>query len=138
MLVLVPRRADAKDGPALGDHVEGGDLLREQGRIPVGDSRHQRGELDAAGLRGEGRQRDVRLEHRLGLRADATNLIEVVHHGDEVEACGLGRLGILDHPVEQSRAIGAGEREVGHVKSEKQAHMNLKASGLGVVFRERP
>ncbi len=42
---------------------------------------------------GQGGQRGVGLEHGLGLGADAADLIEVVHHGHEVE---VGRLGCLD------------------------------------------
>ena len=59
--------------------------------------------------RGERRQRGVRLQHRLGLGPDAADLIEVVHHRDQVEAGRLGRLRQLDDALEEP--LGGHPRE---------------------------
>jgi hypothetical protein len=121
VLVLVPRRPDAQDRPAFRDHVERRHLFREQRRVPIGDAGDQRPELDARGARGDACKGRVGLEHRRGLRTHAPDLIEVVHHGDEVEARSLGSPRLLDHVVEQLVVGDAREREVGHVKAEEQS-----------------
>ena len=63
-------------------------------------------------------QRRVRLEHRIGLRTHAADLIEVVHHRHQAEAGSLSSAGALDHAIEQGGARGPWERVVRHMKSE--------------------
>ena len=123
VLVLIPRGTDPEDGATPGDDVEGRDLFGQQRRIAIGDAGDQGSELDARSPRRDGGERRVGLEHRVGLRTDATDLIEVVHHGDEVETGGLSRLRLLDHMVEQLVVGNTGERVVGHVKTEESSHV---------------
>ena len=97
VLGLEPRRAEAEDRAAAGDHVERGDRLREQapgcGRSPR--SRACRGGRVFVS-RARAAERRPGLEHRFVLLPDARDLVEVVHDGDHAEAGGLGRLGLLD------------------------------------------
>ena len=48
VLALVPGGADAEHGPAAGQHVERGDDLGEQARVPVGDAGDEQLQLDGA------------------------------------------------------------------------------------------
>ena len=123
VLILVPRSADAEDGATLGDHVESRHHLGQQRGIAIRDSRHERAQLDPRRLGRERAQRRVRLHHRLGLRTDPAYLIEVIHHGDEVEAFRLGRLRVLDDTIEQLVLWDAGESEARHVEAEEGSHV---------------
>ena len=93
-----------------------GDLLGQHRRIAIRDAGHERAEADRRGLAGQRGEDRPALEHRLGGRAQTRDLVEVVHHGDELEAGGLGRLGLLDDAVEEAlrrdvRVAVAGEVE---------------------------
>jgi len=50
---------------------------------------------------------------RDSLRTDPAYLIEMVHHGYEVEAGLFGGLGVLGHAVEQAVVGNPGKREGG-------------------------
>ena len=94
---LEPAGADAEDRPAAADHVQRRDGLGEQRRVAVGIAGDQRRQLDVLGRARQRPERGVRLEHRLVWFAQRWQLVEVVHHQDRVEACGLGLLGLRLH-----------------------------------------
>ena len=64
----------------------------------------------------------VGLEHRLILRADRANLIEVIHDRHEVEAGCLSRRGQFDHALEDARVGNSFECVVGHMEAEEGSH----------------
>ena len=70
VLVVVPGRADAEDGPARGDDVEGRHHLGQIGRVAVGDARHHRAEAGPLGPRRDGGEQRVapRAWDRCGVR----------------------------------------------------------------------
>jgi hypothetical protein len=116
VLLLEPGGADAEDGPALRHHVEGGDDLGQQRRVPVGDAGDQGGQVDGAGAGGQTAEQRVGLQHLLLGRAEHGQLEEVVHDEDRVEARLLGGLGGVDEDVEQLGGGSVGEREVGKLE----------------------
>ena len=61
----------------------------------------------------------VGLQHRCLFRADAADLVEVVHHRDDVEAGRLGRLDEAHEVLEELVVRHAREGEEGHVVAEE-------------------
>ena len=122
MLVLVPGRPESQHRAAAGQHVQRRDHLRQQGRVPVRDTRHERRELYLRGSLGERRERRVPLQHLVRLRAHALDLIEVVHHRHERETRVLHGFHVPDGSLEQllRRRVGIGVR--GHVVAEPGLH----------------
>jgi glutaryl-CoA dehydrogenase len=100
---LVPGRPDAQHRPAARQHVQRGDLLGQQPRLPVDHRRHDREQLDPGGPRGQPAQRGVGLEHLVFWRPDVPDLPHMVHHANPVHATLLGRRGHLTQPPRQSR-----------------------------------
>jgi len=93
VLTLVPGGADAQEGPATAEHVEGGDDLGEQPGVPVGDAGDEQAEVEVAGLSGQEAERGVALEHRLGWAAERLHLEPVVHHRQRAHAALVGGAG---------------------------------------------
>ena len=71
----------------------------------------------------EGAERGVRLEHRVVRRADARQLVEVVHHEHGVEPGRLRLAGLRGHGVEQILDRDAGIGEVRNLVAEPDAHV---------------
>ena len=85
-LFLVPARADPQPRPAAGQHVQGGDGLGQDARVPVDGPGDERAEPGARRVRGQEAQRGVRLQHFVLGRPDRADLEEVVHDHDVREA----------------------------------------------------
>ena len=122
MLDVIPGRPEPEDRAPPGDHVERRRLLREQRRVPIRDPRDQRPEPDPTRLSGKRRKRHPALEHRFGDRADALDLIEVVHHGDEAEAGLFRGTCLCDDALEESIGRYLGVGVAGEVETEPNAH----------------
>ena len=144
VLLLVPGGPDAEDGPAARQHVQRRDLLGEHRRIAVRDAGHERAQADRRGLAGQRGEDRPALEHRLGGRAHARDLVEVVHHGDELEAGRLGGLGLLDDAVEEAlrrdvRVAVAGEvkTEPGVARGRRSRHAGIMRPSAGCRRRPR-
>ena len=69
-LVLVPPEADAEHEPSAREHVEAGDRLRGDDRLPLRDERDAGAEQDAVRDRRGHRERDERVERALVLVAE--------------------------------------------------------------------
>jgi hypothetical protein len=91
-LLLVPAGADAQRGAAAGQHVQGGDDLEQQSRMPVVHPGDLRAEPDFRGDAGQEGERRVTLQHLVLRRADVLDLEEVVHHPQRVEPRVVGGL----------------------------------------------
>ena len=89
--------------------------------IAVGVAGDQGAQLHTLGGGGQRAESGVGLEHRLVGRAEAGQLIEVIHHEDRVEAGGLGFLSLGDDGGEEFGDAGA-VGEVGDLKSESNRH----------------
>src|SRR5829696_1065547 len=63
VLLLVPGRADAEEGPTPGDDVEVGHDLRQVGRVPVRDAGDEGAELHPRGAGRQCGQEGVAIEH---------------------------------------------------------------------------
>ena len=124
VLGLVPCSADAHDRAAFGNDVECGHGLGQQRGVAVGHAGHEGGQLHARSLGRQRGKRRVSLEHGIGLRTHASYLVEVVHHGDHVEAGLLGRLHAFRNAIEQAIVRYPRIRVVRHVKSEESWHRN--------------
>ena len=127
VLLLVPGRPEPEDRPTAGDDVERRRRLGQERRVAVGHAGHERAQPDPrrlAGERGEGRPA---LEHRIGDRSDALDLVEVVHHGDEAEPGRLGGTRLLDDAIEQPLGRRVRERVVGQVQAEPGFHQRLRS-----------
>lgn len=74
-LGLEPARAEADDGAAVRDVIDGRDLLREDGGIAEEGRRDQRSEADTLGLGAHGGELAPRLEDRQGRHGDAVDVI---------------------------------------------------------------
>jgi hypothetical protein len=117
MLTLVPGCADAELGPAARHHVKGGDDLRQQPGVTVGDTGDQQPQADALGAPGQEAEGGVALEHRLATIGELLHL-EVVVHQRERRAPGI--LG-LTRRTRKDRSDGlrtAGKGEVGEVDTQ--------------------
>ena len=112
VLVVVPSRADAENGPTRGDDVESCHDLGQVGRVAVGDAGHHRAEAGALGPGGDRSEEGVGLEHRVCARPDARDLVEVVHHPHRVEAGLLGGHRDLGDTLEELPVRDAGECEI--------------------------
>jgi drug/metabolite transporter (DMT)-like permease len=110
VLALVPGRADAEHRPAAGQHVEGGDDLGEQTRVPVGDPADKQAEPQPLGLGGDEVQHRVALEHRVARGREVLHLEVVVHRGEPAEPGLLGRdRGVADRGPQGGTAVGVAE-----------------------------
>ena len=94
VLVRLPACPEPELRPPAGDHVERGDHLGDQRRVPVARAEDELAEPDAGGLDRERRQADERLERDL-VRRDGLGL-EMVEQPDGVEAERLGLVGDRD------------------------------------------
>ena len=112
VLVLVPCRADAENGPTGGDDIERRHNLGQVGGVAVGDAGHHGAEAGPRCASGDRSKKRVGLEHRVGAGPDAGDLVEVVHHPHRVEPRFLGGHRYLGDPVEELRVLDAGEREI--------------------------
>jgi hypothetical protein len=135
VLGIVPGGTDAEHRATTGDRVERRDLLREHRRVAIRHTGHERPQPDATRLAGERRKHEPALEHRLIFAADAADLVEVVHDRHEVEAGGLGCLGLFDDAVEEMLGCCVGVGVGGEVKTEPDAHEAMGA--LRELRRER-
>ena len=86
VLELEPAGTDAELGTPAGDMVEGGELLGQQSRVPVGVAGDQGRQAHTVGVLGQRRQQRVALEHLVLGRPEHGQLVEVVHHQHGVEA----------------------------------------------------
>ena len=89
-LLLVPGRPDAEPRPAVRQHVEGGDDLGQDARLPVDHAGDHGEQLRARGAGGQVAERGVPLEHLLLGRPHDRDLEEVVHHRDVLEPGVVG------------------------------------------------
>jgi hypothetical protein len=122
VLLLVPGGADAEDGAAAGDHVEGGDHLGEQRRVPVGHAGDERAEPDALRAGGERAEQRVALEDGLVRTAQRGQLPEMVHHPHRLESAVLGGASDLGDVFEHLAIVDAGELEVRELQTEGRGH----------------
>jgi hypothetical protein len=114
VFTLVPGGADAEHGAPIREGIEGGDNLRQQSGVPVGDTGDEESELDSFGLPGEEAECGVSLEHR-GFAAAELFHLEVVVHQSEPRRSGLvGGLRRVRQCRGQLRRP-AGQREVHEV-----------------------
>ena len=117
VLAVEPGGADAEPGAAAGEDVEGGDLLRQDARVAIGDAGDHGAEADAGRLAGEVAEGGVGLEHVVFGGADHGDLEVVVHDPDGVEPGGFGGGGDFGElRAEPGGAAGPGE--VGDLKSD--------------------
>ena len=112
VLVLEPGRPEAEDRATAREHVERGRLLGQQRRVAVGHPADHQAEVRRRGARRQCGKRDIPLEHPVVDRADARDLIQVVHHPDGFEARRLGGGGDAGEGVEQVLRTHTGEVEV--------------------------
>ena len=133
VLLLVPGGADAEDRPATRQHVQRRDLLGEHRRIAVRDAGHERAQADRRGLAGQRGEDRPALEHRLGGRAHALDLVEVVHHGDELEAGRLGGLRLLDDAVEEALRRHVRMAVAGEVQTEPGVARGRRSRHAGIM-----
>ncbi len=119
-LLLVPGRADAKPGAAAREHVERADNLRQNARIAVDRTCHEREQIRPGGVRCQVSEGGIRLKHLVVGRPDAPDL-EEAGHGGEVGA----------EPPRTSRP-----GVVGNLQSYLHELTLLLSSG--VVFRPAP
>jgi hypothetical protein len=122
VLPLVPARSDAQHRAPAGDDVQRGHGLRQDRRVPVGVTGDQRGQLHRTRRRGQRTERRVALQHRLVRRAEAGQLVEVVHQQDGVEAGPLGLLSLRGDQAEQLVDAGAGVGEVRNLIAQTDRH----------------
>ena len=85
MLRVEPCGANTENCPAVRDHVERGHRLRQQRRIAVGHTGHQRAEASRFRPGRERSEQRVRPEHLQLGGADERQLEEMVHHENGVE-----------------------------------------------------
>jgi hypothetical protein len=116
VLILEPGCPESEDRAPAGEHVERGRLLGQQRRVAVGHPADHQAEVRLRGARRQCGKRDVALEHPVVDRADARNLIQMVHHPDGLEARRLRGRGDAGERVEQVLRSHAGEVEVRDLK----------------------
>ena len=121
MLDVVPSGADAENGAARGDDVEGGDLFGQQSWVAVGHAGDERAERDLVRTSRQGAEERVALEHLVVRAAQAGQLVEVVHHPQRREAAVVGGRGHGRHVLEQA-VVGHRERELRQLQSVGRHH----------------
>ena len=118
VLLLEPGGADAQHGPSAREHVEGGDLLGQDGGVAVGHSGDQRPEAGRRRAGGEAAEERVALQH-VGIGwSQQGQLVEVVHHPHAVETGALTGGRHAGQGLEQRVVADAGEREVGQLQAD--------------------
>ena len=130
MLRLVPGRPHPQDGPAAGDHVERRHDLRQVRWGAVGDAGDERPDPDARGPGGDPGKGRIGLEHRRVFRTHPADLVEVVHHGHEVEAHRFGAAGDVHDVLEERLRPDSRERVVGKVVPEHRSHRPNLVTGM--------
>ena len=113
VLLLVPGGPDAEHGPPPRQDVEGGDLLGQDGGVPVGHPGDQGPEAGRRRTGGETTEQRVALEHVGVGWSQQWQLVEVIHHPHAVEAGALAGRRHTGHRLEQLVVAYAREREVG-------------------------
>ena len=118
----VPRRPDPEPRASARQDVEGGRGLDPQPRCPVVDPADHQAESRAFGVGRDEAERRLPLEHRRLGRAEASDLEEVVHDPDRVEAGVVrGARHARERGADGLRAAGPGE--LVDLEPELHAHM---------------
>src|SRR5688572_25785303 len=89
-LLLVPSRADAEPGPTAREHVQRGVRLDPEAGWPVVDAADHQPDAGLLRVRRHEAERGHAIQHRRLWRPEATDLEEVVHDPDRVEANLIG------------------------------------------------
>ena len=130
VLPLVPAGPEAEQRAAAADQVEGGDHLREQGRLTVPDPGDQGAEVDRPGPRRQCAQGRVGLKDGVTELAEPGHLDEVIHQEDGIEARPFRLLCLPGQHREDLRRIAA-VAVLGDLQAKPHAHRRLPSS---VVF----
>lgn len=110
VLPVVPRGADAEHRAAFAQDIQARDDLREQPRIPVRHTGHERTDPHGVRVRGEEAEGREGFEHRLLGRGDALHLEPVIHDGELCESALFGGAGgATEHLGEGVGSAGDGE-----------------------------
>jgi hypothetical protein len=115
-LLFVPGGPNAKHGPPAGKHVERRDDLGDEARRSVDDARDQGEELNPGGVGGDKAQRRVGLEHLLLHFANVSDLPQVIHDANAIEAGLIAGAGYRRKVVAKA-GWPPRKREVGDVQT---------------------
>lgn len=91
LLGCEPSQSQAARRPPVGEHVERGDRLAQEGNGAVIDRCHKRPEPDPLGRRGKPRKGGEALQHVLPGATDLRDLPQVIHDVQRRESSVLGR-----------------------------------------------
>src|SRR5579859_1101553 len=116
VLLLIPGGADAKVGAALREDIERGGGLDEEAGMAIGHAGDHGAEPDVVGDASGKRQRTPAFEHLVFGGADGTDLKEVVHDPQAIEAGALGAASDLGEGVTED-AGATRPCEVGNLQS---------------------
>ena len=105
MLQLEPGRPDSHLQPPTRDHIEAGPHVRQNRRVPVGDSSDQGADPNVLSLHGKRGERDPALELRAGWVGHDRE--EMVEGPGSVESDRVGRLPDVDQLL-PGDVLGAG------------------------------